>query len=33
MALGVATAVYNIITKLYPTEQAEVLTDLFQWQT
>jgi hypothetical protein len=29
MALGAVTAVYDIITKLYPAEQAEVLIDLF----
>jgi len=29
MALGAATVVYNAITKLYPTKQAEVLADLF----
>ena len=29
MALGAATVVYNVITKLYPAKQAEVLIDLF----
>jgi len=33
IVLGVVSAVYNAITKTYPPEQAEVLTDLFQWQT
>jgi len=29
MALGAATAVYDVITKLYPAEQVKVLVDLF----
>ena len=33
MALGVISAVYNTIIKIYPLKQAEVLTDLFWWQT
>ena len=33
MALGAASTVYNAITKTYPPEQAEVLTDLFRRQT
>jgi len=30
MALGAASAVYNVIIKIYPPKQAEVLMDLFQ---
>ena len=33
MALGAASAVYDVITKIYPPEQAEVLVDLFRRQT
>lgn len=33
MALGAASAVYDVITKTYPPEQAEVLADLFRRQT
>ena len=31
--MGAASTVYNAVTKIYPPEQAEVLTDLFQRQT